>query len=258
MTERAMNNFEAMQRASKLQFESDRFAPTLETTPNALNAQIASFCGTLSSETPQFISVTEDVHGLYGWCSIGVQRKVQADGGAAVFGWTIWQWAGLFLNAEFHSVWRSPAGKLEDITPKPQGELQILFVPDLNHPADFDFTQRPRNRRIRLYRADDDPVVLAEIEGKVANLRGAQRAYEERRAAKAGKTLREWVSASRRADQLSTLIDRLIECCEKEARYKDQLVAAKRQGDRALYLMTQQTEAALKALTAASASLTGE
>lgn len=34
------------------------------------------------------------------------------------------------VEAEFHAVWLSPEGQMIDITPKPHGETQILFVPD--------------------------------------------------------------------------------------------------------------------------------
>ena len=34
------------------------------------------------------------------------------------------------VEAEFHAVWKSPEGKLVEVTPKPHREVRILFVPD--------------------------------------------------------------------------------------------------------------------------------
>jgi hypothetical protein len=47
-----------------------------------------------------------------------------------VLGWCIWEWPGILLNAEFHACWLSPEGEIIDITPKPDGEKTVLFLPD--------------------------------------------------------------------------------------------------------------------------------
>jgi hypothetical protein len=61
-----------------------------------------------------------------------------------LLGWTIWEWPSTMIEAEFHAVWRSPAGELIDVSPKGQGESVILFVeqPD----ATYDFS-RPGKQR---------------------------------------------------------------------------------------------------------------
>jgi len=52
------------------------------------------------------------------------------NGGQQVNGWAIWQWANVLVEAEAHSVWRSPEGELIDITPHVNGESQVLFLHD--------------------------------------------------------------------------------------------------------------------------------
>jgi len=50
--------------------------------------------------------------------------------GVAVYGWIIWEARKhRFIEAEFHSVLRQ-GDELMDITPRPDGEEKILFVPD--------------------------------------------------------------------------------------------------------------------------------
>jgi hypothetical protein len=61
------------------------------------------------------------------------------------------------IEGEFHAVWSSPQGRLLDVTPKPDGETRILFLPDnkrvyRNEPVD--------NIRLAL---SDDPFIKALI-----------------------------------------------------------------------------------------------
>ena len=45
-------------------------------------------------------------------------------------GWALWEWPGLFIEAEFHAVWHSPDGRLVDLTPNRLIPTAIVFVPD--------------------------------------------------------------------------------------------------------------------------------
>ena len=63
-------------------------------------------------------------------CFSAVQRHRRAHGGEAVHGWQLWRWDGLFLEAEFHAVWRARDGRLRDITPKRAPVERSLFLPD--------------------------------------------------------------------------------------------------------------------------------
>lgn len=64
-------------------------------------------------------------------CHLNVRCHVKTHGGSVVNGWMIWDYEPFtFAEAEFHCVWRSPAGLLVDLTPKVDGESEILFLPD--------------------------------------------------------------------------------------------------------------------------------
>lgn len=63
-------------------------------------------------------------------CFPAVERQVVQEGGEVVYGWQIWEWPTLFIEAEFHAVWKTIAGDLLDITPKPFPCSQILFIRD--------------------------------------------------------------------------------------------------------------------------------
>ena len=66
-------------------------------------------------------------------CFPAVAKKIRRDGGTMQVGWQLWEKEGFFVEAEFHSVWKSETGELRDITPKgddstPEGK--ILFLAD--------------------------------------------------------------------------------------------------------------------------------
>lgn len=62
-------------------------------------------------------------------CFETVRKKVDADGGEAIYGWQIWKLPYL-IQAEFHTVWKTSQGELKDITPKLFALERILFVRD--------------------------------------------------------------------------------------------------------------------------------
>lgn len=64
-----------------------------------------------------------------GHCQTNVALKVHKDNGYIVAGWCIWK-SPVLLEAEYHQVWLSPKGEIQDITPKSDGGEYILFVFD--------------------------------------------------------------------------------------------------------------------------------
>lgn len=79
---------------------------------------------------PVYLDVQPEADAIVHECFPNVQAKVARDGGQMLCGWQLWEWPNVLVEAEFHVVWVSPAGEMIDITPKPEGEKRILFVPD--------------------------------------------------------------------------------------------------------------------------------
>jgi hypothetical protein len=215
-------SYQDKKKASEEQFQAHAKAKPEETTPLAITAPINAFAAKLGQEPPRYVPVVKDAMGLYGWCNDGVSEKIKTDGGDIGFGWTIWEWPGILLTSEFHAVWVSPMGELIDITPKPHGETRIVFVPDPSYPTDFDFDKRPRNKRQRLYEPSDPST---EIAAHIARMTLAQRAYEEKRAARAGVTLQQSLRNKRPPDPLLQVIDDFIRVCNE---YEKELDAGER------------------------------
>lgn len=103
----------------------------LSATPKEINEVVSNFCHeVVSDSTPCFVVVKEDEWATVNECFPNVIRKVQNDGGEVVYGWQVWLWESVFIEAEYHAIWKSPTGDLIDITPKTCRTDEILFIPD--------------------------------------------------------------------------------------------------------------------------------
>ena len=103
------------------------------TTPTQISAEIEHFCDEIvPDEKPIFVPVERELNSRVDNCFFNVPEKVALNGGSMQHGWIIWETPRILLDAEFHAVWRSPTNSLIDISPKPDGEKHILFLPDGN------------------------------------------------------------------------------------------------------------------------------
>jgi hypothetical protein len=101
--------------------------------PKNTDRLVGRFCHSISpEEKPVFIPVVPLADGEQNDCFVNVEKKMATDGGSQIFGWAIWEWPGVFIEAEFHSVWKSPEGHLVDVSPNVPPFPWILFLPDPN------------------------------------------------------------------------------------------------------------------------------
>jgi hypothetical protein len=94
-------------------------------------------------------------------CFHNVKRKVQSEGGRIQFGWAIWEWRGVYIEAEHHAVYEPPSGApWVDITPSEMPEItRRPFLPDDTATYDYDNEGILRdNHRVAL---SDDPLIEA-------------------------------------------------------------------------------------------------
>jgi hypothetical protein len=63
-------------------------------------------------------------------CTNLVDSAIRVGGGDRLDGWAIWEWPEVFIEAEYHCVWRTPGGELRDLAPLPNGISSRLFLPD--------------------------------------------------------------------------------------------------------------------------------
>lgn len=98
--------------------------------PVGLPQRIRDFCKRISSDQPVLLSVRPESFSRIAECFDNVASKIEKEGGEVVHGWLIWDWPGVFTEAEFHAVWKSPEGVVRDVTPTYDGEKQVVFLPD--------------------------------------------------------------------------------------------------------------------------------
>lgn len=63
-------------------------------------------------------------------CFQDVGAQVREGGGKVVLGWIVWEWPGVMAEVHVHAVWRSPEGALVHVSRTPNGESDIVFIPD--------------------------------------------------------------------------------------------------------------------------------
>lgn len=179
--------------------------------PLVVTEVIQAFAAELSPLPPVHVPLRKDDNAVYGWPADGIREKIRADGGSILFGWRLREWPRVVLTAEFHAVWVDPEGTLIDITCDVADGDTSLFVPDPSYSETFGPDQRPSTRYHVLHAELDRSEAIAE---RIVRLKPGQRVYEERRAAKAGKTLEEWIRDKFFADHLSGRINAYIKACD--------------------------------------------
>jgi hypothetical protein len=89
-----------------------------------------AFMDTVSKRQAEMLPLFETGFGyIAGACHMNVAHRVKYHGGIRIPGWIVWE-CQQFIDLEFHSVWLGTDGKLHDITPRKDGETEILFLPD--------------------------------------------------------------------------------------------------------------------------------
>lgn len=182
--------------------------PFFQTTPGANDETVAAFCMDLGVPDAEFVEVRPARGAELGMCQRNVTEHIKRHGGALVHVWAIWANL-LFLMAEFHALWRSPAGNLIDVTPTAEGETRVLCAVAGDYGEDFDFAKRPANRAMRTINRVDPAAVAAAI----AAMSPARRAYEEGRAARRGLDLASHVAAKLPLSELAAAVEAMIKCC---------------------------------------------
>lgn len=108
--------------------------------PEIITEKIREFCAAISpGQIPLNVTVKPHPNSIINECFTNVKEIVEEKGGKIQFGWTIWEWPRVLIEAEFHAVWFSPEQQLIDITPKIPPCDTILFLPD--NKMEYDYTR---------------------------------------------------------------------------------------------------------------------
>lgn len=98
--------------------------------PKLIKPYVTSFCRSICRNEPVWVPLCPIPEKPLNECFSIVPEYVATNGGEQYNGWSIWEWPKVLIEAEFHCVWKNPAGELIDITPKSDPIEKILFLPD--------------------------------------------------------------------------------------------------------------------------------
>ena len=100
-------------------------------TPLEITQAVVDFCSIIQKgKMPEFLKVTPEKWTDVNHCFYNVKEKCKANGGSIQYGWAIWEWPTVMLEAEFHAVWESPDRRLKDISARNDGVEKVLFLKD--------------------------------------------------------------------------------------------------------------------------------
>ena len=90
------------------------------------------FCGSINTEDAIVIKCAPVFGKPENECFPIVEEYITSHGGELVIGWAIWERPKVFIEAEFHAVWRSDSGECIDIVTRNPSHERITFLPDPN------------------------------------------------------------------------------------------------------------------------------
>ena len=99
-------------------------------TPRVLTPVVLDFCRSLVIDAvPTYLAVDPVDFAVPRECFDTVDRQIELNGGERILGWRIWECPQVFIEAEFHAVWRAPEGDTIDIQ-QVGSDKRTLFVTD--------------------------------------------------------------------------------------------------------------------------------
>ena len=117
-------------------------------TPKKLHPGVTALAAKINpSAAPFYVPIRPGLDAGPTDCFLNVPKQIAVHGGTLLHGWRINEIPGLFIEAEFHGIWVSPAGEHVDVTPSQGNETRTLFLPDPGKTFDeLAFTRRDNIR----------------------------------------------------------------------------------------------------------------
>lgn len=129
-------------------------------TPDTISPNVIELCRQINpSVMPVFLTITPELGCEVNDCFHCIRQKVTREGGRIQFGWAIWEWPKVYIEAEHHAVYEPPPGPpWIDITPSALPEIRRrLFLPDDS--ATYDYENEGLRRDNRRLAVANDPLV---------------------------------------------------------------------------------------------------
>jgi hypothetical protein len=140
----------------------------LTRTPSPADRHIKDFCArVVVGSKPRLMAIIPAPDALPLERFPNVAKAVSAGGGRIIFGWSIWEWPGVYLEAEHHAVYEDAKGDWFDITPSQFPKItHRLFIADEN--ATYDFQSEGARRDNIRHALVRDPLIQTFFESSKA------------------------------------------------------------------------------------------
>lgn len=103
----------------------------LTKTPKKISKAILELCKSINPNSePKYIPVNPVKGSTTNDCFMNIKKQLAHNEGDAQYGWVIWEWPNVMIEAESYTVWKNSDGNYISITPTFNGEKEILFLLD--------------------------------------------------------------------------------------------------------------------------------
>lgn len=107
--------------------------PISPLTPCKDSKSVQALLKKLNSEIePFYVRCQPDPSLVENECFLLVDQYVKEHGGERINGWSLWEQPNLFIEAEFHAIWKSKQGDYLDLNHRQHKTENILFLPQFN------------------------------------------------------------------------------------------------------------------------------
>ncbi|OBA12930.1 YecA family protein [Acinetobacter calcoaceticus] len=107
--------------------------PIVPLTPCLESGSVKALLKKVHSEnTPFYVRSQPNQLEIENECFPLVDKYIQEHGGERINGWALWEQPNLYIEAEFHAIWKSPEGTYLDLNPRQHKTENILFLPQLD------------------------------------------------------------------------------------------------------------------------------
>lgn len=104
--------------------------PIAPLTPCIEGESVKALLKKINSEIMPFYVRCQPNHlGIQSECFSLVDQYALEHGGERINGWSLWEQPNLYIEAEFHAIWKSPEGDYLDLNYRPHKTENILFSP---------------------------------------------------------------------------------------------------------------------------------
>jgi hypothetical protein len=88
--------------------------------PKAVSKEILKLCADISPAlVPIPVNVAPEPSAELNNCFHNVASIVAKNGGAILYGWSLWEWPRVFIEAEHHAIWDNNGERAEEVqTPR--------------------------------------------------------------------------------------------------------------------------------------------